>query len=79
MPQKSAGTCAVTGGRWRFMLALILSVLLIGFPLYYGFVLSTQTMQEVIQTPQKLTPFLPFLGKLRQGLEPYPYGTAPPE
>ncbi len=35
---------------------LILSVLLIGFPLYYGFVLSTQTMQEVIQTPQKLTP-----------------------
>jgi len=35
---------------------LILSILLIGFPLYYGFVLSTQTMQEVIQTPQKLFP-----------------------
>jgi sn-glycerol 3-phosphate transport system permease protein len=35
---------------------LIFSVLLIGFPLYYGFVLSTQTKQEVTQTPQKLTP-----------------------
>jgi sn-glycerol 3-phosphate transport system permease protein len=35
---------------------LIVAVLLIGFPLYYGFVLSTQTMEEVIQSPQKLIP-----------------------
>jgi sn-glycerol 3-phosphate transport system permease protein len=35
---------------------LILSVLLIGFPLYYAFVLSTQSMQEVTQAPQKLIP-----------------------
>ena len=35
---------------------LIFSILLIGFPLYYAFVISTQTMQEVTQTPQKLWP-----------------------
>ncbi len=35
---------------------LILSILLIGFPLYYAFVISTQTMQEVVQSPQKLWP-----------------------
>ncbi len=35
---------------------LILSVLLIGFPLYYAFVLSTQSMDEVTVTPQKLWP-----------------------
>ena len=35
---------------------LILSILLIGFPLYYAFVISTQTMQDVTQTPQKLWP-----------------------
>jgi len=35
---------------------LILSILLIGFPLYYAFVISTQTMQEVTRTPQKLWP-----------------------
>lgn len=35
---------------------LILSILFIGFPLYYAFVLSTQSMEEVIQTPQKLWP-----------------------
>jgi sn-glycerol 3-phosphate transport system permease protein len=35
---------------------LILSILLIGFPLYYAFVISTQTMQEAIQAPQKLWP-----------------------
>ena len=35
---------------------LILSVLLIGFPLYYGFVISTQSMDEVIQVPQSLIP-----------------------
>jgi sn-glycerol 3-phosphate transport system permease protein len=35
---------------------LILSVLLIGFPLYYSFVISTQSMEEVIQVPQSLIP-----------------------
>jgi len=35
---------------------LLFSVLTIGFPLYYGFVLSTQSMDEVIQKPQKLVP-----------------------
>ena len=35
---------------------LIFSILLIGFPLYYAFVISTQTMQEVTQAPQKLWP-----------------------
>ena len=37
-------------------LLLILSVCLIGFPLYYGFVISTQSMGESIQKPQKLLP-----------------------
>jgi sn-glycerol 3-phosphate transport system permease protein len=35
---------------------LIFSILLIGFPLYYAFVISTQTMQEVTHAPQKLWP-----------------------
>jgi sn-glycerol 3-phosphate transport system permease protein len=37
-------------------LFLIVAVLLICFPLYYAFVLSTQTMEEVMVTPQKLLP-----------------------
>ncbi len=37
-------------------LLLILSVCLIGFPLYYSFVISTQSMEESIQKPQKLLP-----------------------
>jgi sn-glycerol 3-phosphate transport system permease protein len=37
-------------------LFLIIAVLLICFPLYYAFVLSTQTMEEVMVTPQKLLP-----------------------
>jgi sn-glycerol 3-phosphate transport system permease protein len=37
-------------------LLLIISVCLIGFPLYYGFVISTQSMEECIQKPQKLLP-----------------------
>jgi len=44
---------------WSIILThvlLILSILLIGFPLYYAFVISTQTMQDVTQTPQKLWP-----------------------
>ncbi|MBI5606733.1 MAG: sn-glycerol-3-phosphate ABC transporter permease UgpE [Deltaproteobacteria bacterium] len=35
---------------------LIVSILLICFPIYYAFVLSTQSMDEVTQTPQKLWP-----------------------
>jgi sn-glycerol 3-phosphate transport system permease protein len=35
---------------------LIFSILTIGFPLYYGFVISTQNIEEVIQVPQKLLP-----------------------
>lgn len=50
-----------TGTRkdWRKLiihLLLIISVCLIGFPLYYGFVISTQSMGESIQKPQKLLP-----------------------
>jgi sn-glycerol 3-phosphate transport system permease protein len=37
-------------------LLLIFSVCLIGFPLYYGFVISTQSMEECIQKPQALLP-----------------------
>ncbi len=35
---------------------LIFSILLVGFPLYYAFVISTQSLEEVIQTPQKMWP-----------------------
>ena len=42
-------------------LLLILSVCLIGFPLYYGFVISTQSMEEVIEKPQSLLPSIHFL------------------
>ena len=37
-------------------LLLLVAVLLICFPLYYAFVLSTQSMEEVMVTPQKLWP-----------------------
>ncbi len=37
-------------------LVLLVAVLLICFPLYYAFVLSTQSMEEVMVTPQKLWP-----------------------
>lgn len=37
-------------------LLLLLSIGLIGFPLYYGFVISTQSMEEVTQNPQVLLP-----------------------
>jgi sn-glycerol 3-phosphate transport system permease protein len=43
------------GGFWIHGL-LIVSVLLIGFPLYYGFVISTQSMAEVTQVPQSMIP-----------------------
>jgi sn-glycerol 3-phosphate transport system permease protein len=35
---------------------LLFSVMLIGFPLYYCFVMSTQSIEEVIHKPQKLLP-----------------------
>ena len=35
---------------------LIFSILLVGFPLYYAFVISTQSMDESTRTPQKLWP-----------------------
>jgi sn-glycerol 3-phosphate transport system permease protein len=44
---------------WRKLvihLLLIFSICLIGFPLYYSFVISTQSMEEAIQKPQKLLP-----------------------
>jgi sn-glycerol 3-phosphate transport system permease protein len=37
-------------------LLLISSILMIGFPLYYAFVVSTQSMEEATQMPQKLLP-----------------------
>jgi sn-glycerol 3-phosphate transport system permease protein len=37
-------------------LLLIFAVVLIGFPLYYCFVISTQSIDEVIQKPQKMLP-----------------------
>ncbi len=42
--------------KWIIHLLLILSILLIGFPLYYGFVISTQSLDEVIKVPQSLLP-----------------------
>ena len=44
------------GRKWIVHLLLILSILLIGFPLYYGFVISTQSLDEVIKVPQSLLP-----------------------
>ena len=35
---------------------LLLSVAVIAFPLYYAFVISTQTVQEVVQKPPRLLP-----------------------
>jgi sn-glycerol 3-phosphate transport system permease protein len=35
---------------------LIFSILFIGFPLYYAFVISTQSMDEVTHIPQKMWP-----------------------
>jgi len=42
-------------------LLLIFSVCLIGFPLYYSFVISTQSMEEAIQKPQRLLPSVHFV------------------
>ena len=46
----------LNGRKWIIHLLLILSILLIGFPLYYGFVISTQSLDEVIKVPQSLIP-----------------------
>jgi sn-glycerol 3-phosphate transport system permease protein len=53
---------------------LILSILLVCFPIYYAFVLSTQSLSEVTQTPQKLWPsnhllenYLKIWGRLNLG------------
>jgi sn-glycerol 3-phosphate transport system permease protein len=50
------GKGPANGRKWIIHLLLILSILLIGFPLYYGFVISTQSLDEVIKVPQSLTP-----------------------
>jgi sn-glycerol 3-phosphate transport system permease protein len=44
------------GSKVAIHLLLLVAVLLICFPLYYAFVLSTQSMEEVMVTPQKLWP-----------------------
>jgi len=44
------------GRKWMIHLLLVLSILLLGFPLYYGFVISTQSLDEVIKVPQSLLP-----------------------
>ncbi|MCX5838961.1 MAG: sn-glycerol-3-phosphate ABC transporter permease UgpE [Deltaproteobacteria bacterium] len=44
------------GRKWIIHLLLIFSILLIGFPLYYGFVISTQSLDEVVKVPQSLIP-----------------------
>jgi sn-glycerol 3-phosphate transport system permease protein len=46
----------LNGRKWIIHLLLFLSILLIGFPLYYGFVISTQSLDEVIKVPQSLLP-----------------------
>jgi sn-glycerol 3-phosphate transport system permease protein len=50
------GKGPANGRKWIIHLLLILSILLIGFPLYYGFVISTQSLDEVIKVPQSLLP-----------------------
>ncbi len=49
-------TRSVDGRKVTIHLLLILSICLIGFPLYYGFVISTQSLDEVIKVPQSLLP-----------------------
>ena len=58
-------TAEAEGGRvrrrlpWDRLLVhalLLLSVAVIAFPLYYAFVISTQTVQEVVQKPPRLLP-----------------------
>jgi len=46
----------LSGRKWIIHLLLILSIALIGIPLYYGFVISTQSLEEVIRVPQSLLP-----------------------
>jgi sn-glycerol 3-phosphate transport system permease protein len=44
------------GRRWFIHLLLVAAILLVGFPLYYGFVISTQSLEEVVKVPQSLLP-----------------------
>ena len=56
MPLPGIRKSTINGRKWIIHLLLILSILLIGFPLYYGFVISTQSLDEVIKVPQSLLP-----------------------
>jgi sn-glycerol 3-phosphate transport system permease protein len=53
----AAGRKKDIGGRtWFIHLLLVLAILAVGFPLYYGFVISTQSLDEVVKVPQSLVP-----------------------
>lgn len=56
MPFPGIRNGLLDGRKWIIHLLLILSIALIGFPLYYGFVISTQSLEEVIKVPQSLLP-----------------------
>jgi sn-glycerol 3-phosphate transport system permease protein len=55
-PLPGAGEGPLERRKWFIHLLLLLSILLIGFPLYYGFVISTQSLEEVVKVPQSLVP-----------------------
>jgi len=64
-PRVTVLTAEAEGGRTRrrlpwatilVHLLLLASVCVIAFPLYYAFVISTQTVQEVVQKPPRLVP-----------------------
>jgi sn-glycerol 3-phosphate transport system permease protein len=64
-PRAEVATAEATGPQGRRRLpwgrvlvhaALLLSVAVIAFPLYYAFVISTQDLQEVVQKPPRLLP-----------------------
>jgi sn-glycerol 3-phosphate transport system permease protein len=46
----------VAGGTIAVHVLLLLAVVVIAFPLYYAFVISTQEVQEVVQKPPRLLP-----------------------
>ena len=56
MPFPGTRKGPLDGRKWIIHLLLFLSIALIGFPLYYGFVISTQSLEEVIKVPQSLLP-----------------------
>jgi len=55
-PSPASSRGRFDGSKVAIHLLLLAAVLLICFPLYYAFVLSTQSMEEVMVTPQKLWP-----------------------